>query len=694
MTNKCLGISGQRRAIVLGVFLGNLIVLNSAGQDLPECSQTALVRSDVIEIDVFGQSLALTNNNLVVGAPQIRVVTGLPGRVYVFQWDQGVGGWMQSAILTPSFQNPGNEFGSDVATDDAVLVVGARRDDVVALGDEQGSAWVFRFNQGTGNWMVVGRLIAGDGMPDDDFGASVGLSQDAIIVGSPADDDDGCNPDPGLCESFGGAYIFRCDGANWVEEAKLQASDGAAFDRFGQAVDIVGDVAIVGSYLDDDAGVESGSVYVFKKIAGNWVQTGKITAFDGSAGDEFGRALDYDGMTLAIGAPRHDYGEVDRGAVYLYEDDGTPDWLIKAKLTPPMNLDNRDDFFGRTVALDGSRIAVGGALTLTDRAAHVYENVEGVWTHRVRTVSYAPVTNASFGFDVALRDDTLAVAAPTTDSPVAEWVGAVYVHENIFISDCNSNCIDDLEEVSGGTEFDCNSNGVLDSCDLATLASVDCDNNLIPDECEDCNSNGIADACELAGAFSFDSPQLSPIGLGFPVAQTVIAPPQALSDVVLDFSAIADVGGTFKSLDVILNGDTLGTIFKTVGTFSCPATPEISQLIVPMATYNAMVDGGDAAFTIQTFDGIDFAACDGSSWVAFTMSYTGPPAAADVNGNGLPDECDLARGDSDLDGIVGINDFLAVLANWGGCAAPCPEDADLDGVVGILDFLNVLANWG
>ena len=61
---------------------------------------------------------------------------------------------------------------------------------------------------------------------------------------------------------------------------------------------------------------------------------------------------------------------------------------------------------------------------------------------------------------------------------------------------------------------------------------------------------------------------------------------------------------------------------------------------------------------------------------------------------GRSDECDLARGDSNLNGAVEIGDFLAVLAKWGACGAPCAEDADLDGMVGILDFLIVLANWG
>ena len=44
----------------------------------------------------------------------------------------------------------------------------------------------------------------------------------------------------------------------------------------------------------------------------------------------------------------------------------------------------------------------------------------------------------------------------------------------------------------------------------------------------------------------------------------------------------------------------------------------------------------------------------------------------------------------DGDGVVGINDLLALLANWGG--SQC--DFDGDGIVGIIDFLRLLAAWG
>ena len=64
----------------------------------------------------------------------------------------------------------------------------------------------------------------------------------------------------------GSAYVFRYDGSDWVEEAKLTASDGAAYDYFGDSVAVSGDTAVVGAYGDDDNGSDSGSAYVFQLI--------------------------------------------------------------------------------------------------------------------------------------------------------------------------------------------------------------------------------------------------------------------------------------------------------------------------------------------------------------------------------------------------------------------------------------------
>ena len=96
------------------------------------------------------------------------------------------------------------------------------------------------------------KLTASDGASDDWFGSSVSIGGDVAVVGARQDDD-----------FKGSANVFRHDGAAWVQEQKLTASDGAAVDWFGFSVAISGDVAVVGAFRDDDNGTESGSAYVF-----------------------------------------------------------------------------------------------------------------------------------------------------------------------------------------------------------------------------------------------------------------------------------------------------------------------------------------------------------------------------------------------------------------------------------------------
>jgi hypothetical protein len=57
-------------------------------------------------------------------------------------------------------------------------------------------------------------------------------------------------------------------GTTWTEQATLAASDAAAGDRFGLAVALSRDTALVGAYLDDDAGSSSGSAYIYIDLAG------------------------------------------------------------------------------------------------------------------------------------------------------------------------------------------------------------------------------------------------------------------------------------------------------------------------------------------------------------------------------------------------------------------------------------------
>jgi hypothetical protein len=119
------------------------------------------------------------------------------------------------------------------------------------------------------------KLLASDGGADDYFGRAVAVSGDTAILGAPRKDDNGSDS--------GAAYVFRFDGASWVEEAKLLASDGEPGDQFGTAVAVCGDTVAVSAVADDDNGTAAGAVYVFRHDGFNWIKEAKLLASDGAA---------------------------------------------------------------------------------------------------------------------------------------------------------------------------------------------------------------------------------------------------------------------------------------------------------------------------------------------------------------------------------------------------------------------------
>ena len=164
-------------------------------------------------------------------------------------------------------------FGRSVSISGDVAIVGASQDD--DNGSKSGSAYVYRLIGGT--WTLEKKLTASDGAAEDFFGVSVSISGDVAIVGAYWDDDNG--------NSSGSAYIYQRNwgGAdNWGELTKLTASDGTAYDYFGESVSISGDVAIVGAYLDNDRGFHSGSAYYYDFSCGNAVIDGLETCDDGN----------------------------------------------------------------------------------------------------------------------------------------------------------------------------------------------------------------------------------------------------------------------------------------------------------------------------------------------------------------------------------------------------------------------------
>ena len=126
-----------------------------------------------------------------------------------------------------------------------------------------------------------------------------------------------------------------------TEAATLRASDGDSRDEFGLSVSVSGDIAVVGSFKDDDAcprdpTCDSGSAYVFRynTDTGFWEEEAKLTSVDTNAGDRFGLRVAVDGAVAVVGADSHDSEGFNAGAAYVFRyDDRSRRWKKEAKLT-------------------------------------------------------------------------------------------------------------------------------------------------------------------------------------------------------------------------------------------------------------------------------------------------------------------------------------------------------------------------
>ena len=154
------------------------------------------------------------------------------------------------------------------------------------------------------------KLTAPDPANNDQLGVSVAVSGNTAVVGVPLDDDGGINS--------GSAYVFVRNGGSWSQQAKLIANDAATEDRFGLAVAISGDTAVVGAWGDDDSGSNSGSAYVFVRSGVTWSQQAKLTASDPAPEDWFGTSVAISGDTAVVGALLDDDGASSSGSAYIF----------------------------------------------------------------------------------------------------------------------------------------------------------------------------------------------------------------------------------------------------------------------------------------------------------------------------------------------------------------------------------------
>jgi VCBS repeat-containing protein len=292
---------------------------------------------------------------------------------------------------------------------------------------------------------------------DDNFGWSVAVSGDTVVVGARWEDSSttGVNSTPDeSAPDAGAAYVFLRVGTTWTQQAYLKAHQVTANDQFGHAVAVSGDTVVVGAYGEassttgptangtaNESASAAGAAYVFVRSGTTWTQQAYLKAHQVSVADYFGYSVAVSGDTVVVGAILEDSSTTgvdstpnesasSAGAAYVFVRSGTA-WTQQAYLKA--HQVTAADFFGTSVAVAGHTVVVGafGEASSTTGptangtpnesasgagAAYVFVRSGTAWIQQAYLKAHQVTSGDSFGTTVALSGDTVVVGASGEDS--------------------------------------------------------------------------------------------------------------------------------------------------------------------------------------------------------------------------------------------------------------------------------------
>jgi hypothetical protein len=374
-------------------------------------SEQKLLASDGATNDIFDAAVAISGDVAIIEADLHDHLGTDAGAAYIFRYDGST--WIEEQELLAPDGVSRDEFGRAVSISGNVAVVGAQRDSDMAT--DAGSAYIYRYD-GV-NWIYETELYAFDPGAGDLFGMSVSISGDVVVVGSSYHNE--------VSDDEGAAYIYRYDGLGWREEAKLVASDPEENDSFGKSVSASGDVVVVGADYEDDAGSNAGAAYIFRYDGADWLEEKKLRPYDARDIEDhhgFGRSVAVAGDYIVVGADGDDEAEEDAGAAYLYRYDGAR-WSSKAKFLRS-DADSRDNL-GLSVAVSGDVVLVGGESGWDRGIPALVYNLAGVINKRLNVSDGAPEDR--FGSSVSVSGNAVLTGAYMNDD-LGLSSGSAYIH--------------------------------------------------------------------------------------------------------------------------------------------------------------------------------------------------------------------------------------------------------------------------
>jgi hypothetical protein len=359
----------------------------------------------------FGSSVAVSEKWILVGEPSNDDLAQNAGAVHVFNAITGTYVRKLRAADGAAF----DVFGSSVAVNGNMALIGAPRDDDPVAGIDAGSAYAFNLLTG----VQVRKLKASDAAASDLFGSAVALSGNRALVGA--------NFADGVVSDSGAAYVFNI--STGVQQTKLQAVDGAPNDLFGASVALSGGFALVGAPVGNGGVANSGSAYLFDATATgattDWLV--ELNASDGAVSDGFGTSVALSGNLAVVGAILGNGAVADSGSAYVF--DVTESGILieeQVELNAVGGLLN--DNFGSTVALNGNLALVGAQFAngpvADSGAAYLFDVTSETQLRKLTAPDGA--LNDNFGI-CAMCGDVAVIGAWQADIILGDDTGAAYV---------------------------------------------------------------------------------------------------------------------------------------------------------------------------------------------------------------------------------------------------------------------------
>ena len=584
----------------------------------PSSSGKRIVSSDIAAQDGFGQNVAIGTSKLVVGARFDDDNGSNSGSAYIYDLSGD-----SEVKITASDGAASDNFGFTVGIGGTIVVIGAPYNDNLASG--AGQAYIFDLS---GN--QLGIITASDGASNDNFGYSIAVGTSKIVVGAYNNDDAGTNS--------GSAYIYDHDGTNQV---KITASDAGAGDNFGESVGIGGTIIVVGARYDDDPS-NSGSVYIFD-LSGT--QLGIVTASDGAASDYFGNSVSVGGTIFVVGADGRD-NPSSSGAAYIFDHKGNQLGIITASDA------EISDYFGFTVAVDDTTIAVGAFGEGDSGAVYLYDHKGN---NEVKITNPDVETNGSFGSYIAVNVNKLIVGIPVYDAD-GENAGSAFIYNtkningsyienktgDLVVKNLGSGGKVVLQATSGENSIVCNDNGSVELYydntkrleTISTGATVTGDLYATTLYGDGSNltgiSGGISNVVEdttpqLGGNLDLNSNDIT--GTGNINITGVVTATSFVGDVTGDVTGNADTATTATNVTVSANNSTDETVYPV---FVDGATGTQGAETDTGLTYNP--SSGTLTATTFSGSGSSLTGLTGASAATYGNSSATPVITVDSNG--------------------------------------------------------------